>query len=61
MITRGIYSATCSILNENLSLNVDETIAHAESGINNGLHGVTLIIGLQIDHVLLVLREQLFG
>ena len=40
MITRGIYSATCSILNEDLSLNVDETIAHAESGINNGLHGV---------------------
>ena len=39
MITRGIYSATCSILNEDLSLNVDETIAHAVS-INNGLHGV---------------------
>ena len=39
MITRGVYSATCSILNEDYSLNVDATIAHATSTINNGLHG----------------------
>ena len=39
MITRGVYSATCSILNEDYSLNVDATIAHAASTINNGLHG----------------------
>ena len=39
MITRGIYSATCSILNDDYSLNVDATIAHASSTINNGLHG----------------------
>ncbi len=39
MITRGIYSATCSILNDDYSLNVDATIAHAASTINNGLHG----------------------
>jgi len=39
MITRGVYSATCSILNDDYSLNVDATIAHAESTINNGLHG----------------------
>ncbi|MAW17401.1 MAG: dihydrodipicolinate synthase family protein [Candidatus Pelagibacter sp. TMED272] len=36
---RGIYSATCSILNDDYSLNVDATIAHAASTINNGLHG----------------------
>jgi len=36
---RGIYSATCSILNDDYSLNVDATIAHATSTINNGLHG----------------------
>jgi len=29
MITKGIYSATCSILNDDLSLNVDLTIDHA--------------------------------
>ena len=40
MITKGVYSATCSILNEDHSLNVEATIKHAESSINNGLHGV---------------------
>ena len=39
MITKGVYSATCSILREDCSLNVDATIAHAASSINNGLHG----------------------
>ena len=39
MITRGVYSATCSILNEDHSLNVDATIAHATTSIKNGLHG----------------------
>ena len=39
MITRGIYSATCSILNDDYSLNVDATIEHAVSSIQNGLHG----------------------
>ena len=39
MITRGVYSATCSILNDDYSLNVDSTIVHAASTINNGLHG----------------------
>ena len=40
MIKKGVYAASLSILNNDLSLNVDETIAHAESCINNGLHGV---------------------
>ncbi len=39
MISRGVYSATCSILNDDYSLNVDATIAHAVATINNGLHG----------------------
>ena len=39
MITKGVYSATCSILNNDYSLNVDATIKHAASTINNGLHG----------------------
>ena len=39
MIRRGVYSATCSILNDDYSLNVDATIAHASSTIKNGLHG----------------------
>ena len=36
---RGIYSATCSVLNEDYSLNIDSTINHAASSISNGLHG----------------------
>ena len=40
---RGVYSATCSILNDDYSLNVDATIAHAASGINNGLHGIIFL------------------
>ena len=39
MITKGVYSATCSILNNDCSLNVDATIEHAASTIKNGLHG----------------------
>ena len=39
MINRGVYSATCSILREDYSLNVEATINHAASTINNGLHG----------------------
>ena len=35
MINRGVYSATCSILRDDYSLNVDATIAHAASTINN--------------------------
>ena len=39
MINRGVYSATCSILNDDFSLNVQATIDHAAKTINNGLHG----------------------
>ena len=37
---KGIYAATLSILNEDLSLNVEKTILHAENIINKGCHGV---------------------
>ena len=40
MIKKGVYAATLSVLNENSSLNVKETISHAENIINEGLHGV---------------------
>ena len=39
MIKIGVYSATCSVLNDDFSLNVDSTIEHAASTIKNGLHG----------------------
>jgi len=39
---KGIYAATVSILNENLSLNIDRTISHAENLIDQGCHGVAI-------------------
>ena len=40
MIKRGVYAAGLSILNKDLSLNIDATISHAESATKKGLHGV---------------------
>ena len=40
MIKMGVYAATLSVLDENSNLNVEDTIAHAEDIINQGLHGV---------------------
>ncbi len=37
---KGIYAATLSILNEDLSLNIKKTISHAENIIKQGCHGV---------------------
>jgi 4-hydroxy-tetrahydrodipicolinate synthase len=40
MIKNGVYAAGLSILKEDMSLDTQATIAHAESAIKNGLHGV---------------------
>ena len=40
MIKKGTYAASLSVLNENGTLNINETILHAESAIRSGLHGV---------------------
>tara|TARA_B100000029_G_C17428025_1_gene906840 strand:- start:93 stop:956 length:864 start_codon:yes stop_codon:yes gene_type:complete len=39
---KGIYAAGMSILDENLSLNVDKTVVHSESLIEKGCHGVAV-------------------
>ena len=39
---KGIYAATVSVLDVNLSLNVGKTIKHAENLIDNGCHGVAV-------------------
>ena len=39
---KGIYAAVVSILNENLSLNIDRTVLHAENLIDQGCHGVAI-------------------
>jgi 4-hydroxy-tetrahydrodipicolinate synthase len=40
MIKKGVYAASLSVLNKNCSLNIEATIAHGNSLIKNGLHGV---------------------
>ena len=39
---KGIYAAGLSILNDDLSLNVDKTISHSEKIIDQGCHGVAI-------------------
>ena len=41
-IKKGIYSASMSVFNDDLSLDVDSTIKHAEKVISEGCHGVVL-------------------
>ena len=36
---KGIFAASLSILDENLALDVKNTIKHAETIIDNGCHG----------------------
>ena len=39
---KGIYAASMSLFNEDLSLNIEKTISHAEKIINQGCHGVAI-------------------
>ena len=41
-IKKGIYAASISVLNEDLSLDIESTIKHAEKLINEGCDGVGL-------------------
>ena len=40
---KGIYAASVSIFNNDLSLNIQKTIKHAEMVIDQGCHGVALL------------------
>ena len=41
-LIKGIYAASMSVLNDNLTLNVEKTIKHAERLIDEGCHGVAI-------------------
>ena len=41
-IKKGIYAASMSIFNQDLSLDIDSTIKHSEKILKEGLHGVVL-------------------
>ena len=40
---KGIYAASMSILDNNLSLNIEKTIKHSEKIIDQGCHGVAIL------------------
>ena len=41
-LIKGIYAASMSVLNEDLTLNIEKTIKHAEMVIDQGCHGVAM-------------------
>ena len=41
-LLKGIYAASMSVLNDDLTLNVDKTIEHSEMVIENGCHGAAI-------------------
>ena len=54
----GIFAATMSVLNSDLSLNVDKTIDHAEMLIDHGCHG-TAIFGSTGQSQLIPISEKI--
>ena len=54
----GIFAATMSVLNPDLSLNVEKTINHAEKLINQGCHG-TAIFGSTGQSQLIPISEKI--
>ena len=55
---RGIFAASMSILNEDLSLNAEKTIKHAEKLIDQGCHG-TAIFGSTGQAQLIPVSEKI--
>ena len=56
-IQKGIYAASMSIFNQDLSLDIESTIQHSERLLNEGLHGVVLF-GSTDAHNLFPLRRK---
>jgi len=54
----GIYAATMSVLNSDLSLNIEKTINHAEKLIDQGCHG-TAIFGSTGQSQLIPISEKI--
>ena len=55
---KGIYAASLSVLNEDLSLDIENTIKHAESVIEMGCHGAAFF-GSTGQSQLLSLSEKI--
>ena len=55
---KGIYAASMSVFNSDLSLNIEKTVSHAEKIIDQGCHGV-LFLEAQGRHNLYLLVKKL--
>ena len=55
---KGIFAASLSIFDENLSLNISKTILHAENLIQQGCHGV-VIFGSTGQAQLITISEKI--
>ena len=42
----GIFAASMSVFNSDLSLNIEKTIIHAEKLIDQGCHGTAILAAL---------------
>ena len=57
-LLKGIYAASMSVLNDDLTLNIDKTIEHSEMVIENGCHG-TAIFGSTGQAQLIPVAEKI--
>ena len=56
-LIKGIYAASMSVLNDNLTLNVTKTIKHAEKLLEEGCHGVAIFGSTGQAQLLTVLEK----
>ena len=54
----GIFAASMSVLNNDLSMNVEKTIMHAEKLVDQGCHG-TVILGSTGQSQLIPISEKI--
>ena len=56
----GIYAATMSILNSDLSLNIKRTIEHAEMVIDNGCHGAAIFGSTGQAQLISIVKKSIY-
>ena len=57
-IKKGIYAASMSIFNQDLSLDIDSTIKHSEKLIKEGLHGPYFLDLLDVHNLFRLERKK---
>ena len=55
-ISAGVYAASLTISNKDLSVNIDATVKHAENLIQQGCHGV--VVGGSTGQMVLIAPNE---